>query len=568
MKQKLLSALLMSAFAGVATTASAGVIQASYKNFAAEIFGADVAMTVPVIGYSLAQPLTGSAANPNQFEITWTLTDGEWDALNLPSATLVSTQAGTTAGLGPVGIAGTVTKVSAKVLKASFVLNQGTSYPVNSQIVLGQVTAQDAAGVAIVTTNGKIGAVNTILRVPADNACSPTTAQVGVTVKMTNAAGVEFESNFSAAPLSNTTPILQSGVALRASVVSSSTYTTAETSQVNVLNPALGKSFTNTGDVTLAATDKINLGQVRVSTLNTLYDLNGDVFHRVSDADWNAGVAADGGVSQNGLTVKVTGKFATDGVVFLSTNADCTGAALNGVANTFNTGFTEATVSLTKAEYNTVAAVGEVRSVNVCYSTAGTKVIPTASFSVAAGSSSIAKVGGSNEIATPVCPGAMYDLTANGVRVDVRNYIPQIVEAASGGWKSIVRIINTDESQPSVDVIGTALLRNGDLGATAVLKAGMKPREVVYLQSKDIDPLLNAAATATAKTFGADDMAANARLRITAASASIRVQNYHYNPATGNFFEASSAQGDDGVINAAAPTVADVIRARADGQNK
>jgi len=260
MKQKLLSALLMSAFAGVATTASAGVIQASYKNFAAEIFGADVAMTVPVIGYSLAQPLTGSPANPNQFEITWTLTDGEWDALNLPSATLVSTQMG--GGGKPVGIAGTVSKVSAKVLKASFVLDKGTSYPVNSQIVLGQVNAEEDIGAhtAIATQNGKIGAVNTILRVPADNACSPTTAQVGVTVNMTNAAGVEFESNFSAAPLSNTTPILQSGVALRASVVSSSTYTTAETSQVNVLNPALGKSFTNTGDVTLAATDKINLG--------------------------------------------------------------------------------------------------------------------------------------------------------------------------------------------------------------------------------------------------------------------------------------------------------------------
>lgn len=567
MKQKLLSALLMSAFAGVATTASAGVIQASYKNFAAEVFGADVAMTVPVIGYSLAQPLTGSAANPNQFEITWTLTDGEWDAGNLPSATLVSTQAGTTAGLGPVGIAGTVTKVSAKVLKASFVLNQGTSYPVNSQIVLGQVTAQTAAGAAIVTANGKIAKVNTILRVPADNACSPTTAQVGVTVKMTNAAGVEFESNFSAAPLSNTTPILQSGVALRASVVSSGAYTVPETSQVNVLNPALGKSFTNTGDVTLASTAMINLGQIQAKTLNTLYDLNGDVFHQVSDADWNAAAAADGGVSQNGLTVKVTGKFATDGNVFLSVDADCT-TTLNATAGTFNAGFSEATVGLSKAEYDTVAFAGGARTVNVCYATGGTKVIPTASFAIAAGSSSLPKVAATNEIATPVCPGAMYDLTANGVRVDVRNYIPQIVEEASGGWKSIVRIINTDESQPSVDVIGTALLRNGDLGATAVLKAGMKPREVVYLQSKDIDPLLNAAATATAKTFGADDMAANARLRITAASASIRVQNYHYNPATGNFFEASSAQGDDGVINAAAPTVADVIRARADGQNK
>lgn len=562
MKQKLLSALLMTAFAGVATTASAGVIQASYKNFAAEIFGADVAMTVPVIGYSLAQPLTGSASNPNQFEITWTLTDGEWTTL--PGATLVSTQLGT--GGAPIGIAGTVTKVSAKVLKASFVLNKGTSYPVNSQIVLGNVNAETAdTQAAINPGNGTISSVNTILRTPADNACAPTTAQVGVTVKMTNAAGVEFESNFQ--NFSNSTPILQSGVALRASVVSSSAYTTKETSQVNVLNPALGKAFTATGDVTLASTTVINLGQVQVADLNNLFDLNGDVPYSVADADWNASAAADGGVSQNGLTVKVTGKFATDGALFLSTAADCT-TTLNGAVGTFNAGFTEGTVGLTKAEYNTVALAAAKRSVNVCYSVGGTKVIPTSSFSIIAGSSSIPKTTASNEIATPVCPGAMYDLTANGVRVDVRNYIPAIVEAPSGGWKNVVRVINTDESQPAVDVYGTALLRNGDLGATALLVSGMKPREVVYLSSAVIDAKLNAAATASAKSFGSDDISANARLRITAASSSIRVQNYHFNPATGNYLEASAAQGDDGVVNSGAPTVADVIRARADGQNK
>ncbi len=39
MKIKLLSALVASALGTMAMTASAGVIQASYKNFAAEVFG-------------------------------------------------------------------------------------------------------------------------------------------------------------------------------------------------------------------------------------------------------------------------------------------------------------------------------------------------------------------------------------------------------------------------------------------------------------------------------------------------------------------------------------------------
>jgi hypothetical protein len=74
----------------------------------------------------------------------------------------------------------------------------------------------------------------------------------------------------------------------------------------------------------------------------------------------------------------------------------------------------------------------------------------------------------------------------------------------------------------------------------------LKPREVVYMQSAQIDAKLNAAATAAATSFGADDIGANARLRLTAATSSIRVQNYLYNPVNGNFIEGSSAQGDEG----------------------
>ena len=95
-----------------------------------------------------------------------------------------------------------------------------------------------------------------------------------------------------------------------------------------------------------------------------------------------------------------------------------------------------------------------------------------------------------------------------------------------------------------------------------------KPLEVRYYFSDKIDLVLNAAATPAAPSYGAADVGGNARLRITAPSSSIRVQNYNYNPGNGSFFEASAAQGDDGSVNAGIPTIADVITARADGNNK
>lgn len=546
MKQKLLSALLASAFAGVATTASAGVIQASYKNFAAEAFGADVSMVVPTIGYSLALPLTGTAANPNSFKITYTLTSGEWDATDLPDATLVSVNNVDFLAAA----AGVIDPADKKKLSFSFTLDNGVTFPTGSTIVLGTNGANPAA------TDGKIKGVYTTLQTPAlpANYCTPGTAEIGVSVKLTNAAGVEFDSNFALAPLKNDTPILQSGVATKTTVKAGSALgagaATRESSRVDVLVGSLGKFFTTSEEGVADVTDAqlfvapnnrvVNLGSVMFSDRAALYDTDGATIYGVGTG-FGGGGAADGIVSHNGVTVKVTGQFVTGAAVTLNSAADCavgTDLAPSGTSTSFNGDRSEATITLTAAQ------LAGNSTVYACYTVPGTAVIPTALFKLASGT--LPRLAGSNELGTPVCPGTMYDLTANGVRVDVRNYIPAIVEGPSGGWKNVIRVINTDESQPSVDVFGTALLRDGTLGATAVIAAGMKPREVRYLTSSEIDAKLNTAATPAAPTFGADDIAANARLRITAASSSIRVQNYHFNPATGNYLEASAAQGDDG----------------------
>ena len=541
MKQKLLSALVVAAVAGMAANANAGVIQASYKNFAAEIFGTDITMTAPVIGYSLAQPLTGSVGNPNTFTVKYTLSNGaKW--VVAPQASLISVN--NVDATTPV--TGTIDADNASIVTYVFTLNAGITFPTNSTIVLGS-NGLNAA------TDGTINNVYKELQKPAlpGAYCAPTPTQIGVTIYMQNNAGAQFETNFSQAPLSNTTPILQSDAATETVVTSGDklgvTNATRETSRVDVLVGSLGKLFTvqdnNTAvndvtDASAPAKRVLNLGKVVFQDRKSLYDSDGFTIYGTATG-FGGGTAADGIVSHNGLTMKVSGKFVTGSLLTLNSAADCLAATdLDTAANstTYNTDRTLATITLT------AAALGANKTVYACYTVPGTTIIPTAQFALESGT--LDRLVVSKELATPICPGALYNLTANGVRIDVRNYVPALAAAPSGGWKSIVRIINTDEAQKA-DVIGTVLHRNGAIGASATLVT-LQPREVVYMSSADIDNLLNAAATQTVTSFNTDDIGQNARLRLTAANSSIRVQNYLYNPVNGNFIEGSSAQGDEG----------------------
>lgn len=510
MKQKLLSALLMSAFAGVATTASAGVIQASYKNFAAEVFGADdVVLTAPTISYALATPLSGLVANPNSFKISWTLSDGEWNAAPAP-ANIVLVRPDNS---GSVAATGVTLSTDKKTLEATFTITD--NYTVGSQIILG-----GAGPVQVTKVGTKLGA-------PAANTCAVSTAQVDVTVKLTNAAGNEFDSNFALAPLKNTESIARSAPALSVVAVSSSAFprttpnalaTDIESSKVDVLMPALGKAFTSVADITNNTT-AINIGRVLVRDQATLFDLSGTDAYSVANAGWGANdQTLVGKVEAAALTFKIAGKFSRSNAVPNPLSfTDAAGAAVANATVSYNADNTVATVTIPAASVAALVvgvapASASTRYLNIIYTPPATAVIPVTQFSITEGS--LAKQSASKELPNAVCPGNLYNLTANGVQVDVRNYIPAIVEAPSGGWKNVVRIINTDESQPTVDVIGTALLRDGTIGASAVIAAGMKPREVRYLSGAEIDAKLNAAATATAKTFGADDIAEIGRAHV------------------------------------------------------
>ncbi|KQW42096.1 MULTISPECIES: hypothetical protein [unclassified Roseateles] len=556
MKQKLLSALVVAAVAGMAVNANAGVIQSSYKNYAAEVFGDNtVVLTAPTIGYALALPLTGTQANPNSFTISWTLSGGAtWNAAPAAATIVLAQPDGTVPVAGPTTYQVAAPTLSADKTTLTAVITVSSNFTTGSQVVLG-------GGGAVQVTK-----VGTTLGAPAlsTDGCSDAVASVNVTAKLTNAAGTEFDSNFTLAPLLNTTPIVQSRRALEVLALSSSAFprttlgavdTDIEQSRVDVLQPSGGKLFLNNPVDITNSTTVLNLGQVIVRDRSVLFDLNGTNAYSVGTAAFGTNPAsAVGIVEANGITFKVSGKFATGATVTVARNSiAATGETVVGAAiastTTFNADRTEATVTvaagdLTDANFTQDGngATATARRLNVLYTVPGTSAVPVTQFKLVSGQ--LNKFASSLEAPNVACPGNLYNLIANGVQVDVRNYVPDVAAAPSGGWKSIVRIINTDESQ-TADVNATVLHRNGDLGASALLVT-LKPREVVYLQSAQIDAKLNAAATATATSFGADDIGQNARLRLTAANSSIRVQNYLFNPANGNFIEGSSAQGDEG----------------------
>ena len=568
MKRKVLSALLASAFVGVTTTASAGVIQASYKNYASEVFGTDtVVLTAPTINYALALPLSGTNANPNSFTISWTLTNGGEFTAAPALANIGLTDPSNNNLINPTTVTLSADK---KTISALFTVL--TNYTTGSQIVLG------SGGPVTIT---KVGA---ILGAPAlTNGCGNDIASVNVAVKLTNAAGVEFDSNFALAPLSNTTPIVQASVALSVLAKDSATYVganAAEKGKVDVLLPSLGRFFTADGDATLASTGLLNIGQVAVTDKSVLFDLNGTAAYSSKGPTFGTNPNTGAGVVEaNGLTINVSGTFQTTangGSFFASLLPNCTTTL---VAGTIAADGKTATVALSAANVAALAGVAgppatAAAPVNLCYASTNANVIPVSQFAVTGGS--LSKFANSLEAANPVCPGNIYNLVSNGVTVDVRNYVPNVARAPSGGWYSVIRIINTDGAQTVSPVI-RALLASGTLGASALLdtvasvdgKTGpFKPLEVRYYTSDKLDAVLTAASSVASPTYGAADVGGNARLRITAPSSSIRVQHYVFNPGNGNFIEASGAQGDDGSVNPNAPTIADIIRERANGNNK
>jgi hypothetical protein len=520
MKLKLSAALVAGAFAGLAaTSAQAGVLQASFKVFAAEVFGAAaVALQAPTAAYNLSRPLSGTPANPNNFTVEFRLSSGAW--VTAPDAELRDV-------FGGNPIPGTLTGISAdgRTATYAFTVDNNITYPVNSTITFG------TSG-----NEGSVNGVSAVLATPMNDACNPQQAQIDVSIKLTNASGVEFDTND---PGSDTTETLfASNVALRANGTASSSFApTPERSVVDVLIPSLGRSFTNPADIT-NSTAVINIGSINLADRGSFFDIDGLAFHSFA----NGFGAVTGQVNASNLTLTIEGQLNATGTLGLFTDLACTTPVLGATTVSYN-----APRNLTTIVYTPVAAdlgftgiTPDSGRVYACYSVLGTLIIPTTQFSLTG--AALNKVAGSNEIADPVCPSTLYNLRANGVQIDVRNWIHP-AQAAASGWDSVLRLINPSDTQ-TITVTGQSIAADGTLGATGVI-ATLAPREARYFTSAQIGALLTTGALPAASGD-------NARLRLTANGPSLRAQNYVFNPANGNFIEASSAQGDDGFVD---PTV-------------
>lgn len=306
-----------------------------------------------------------------------------------------------------------------------------------------------------------------------------------------------------------------------------------------------------TGSSWISAT-LANLGNVSLvqnatgydSNLTNQYLLAGNVATNADNGVDNVATATkiDGNVEATNLKVVVTATqgFQNGGTLFLNDNANCAGAVLATQAITSSNAAGPITLTIP----NTIAQLGLGAAgtglAHVCYTAAGTNVIPASAFSVVA---TLTKAAGT--LPSPeqnnFCKGNIYAL-GGAIKIDVRNYANS---KDPNGWMSVIRLINNSEVR-TIDVWGQIIQVDGKYGPYGKV-ATLAPREAKNLTSAQVDALLTTAPASAANGDSTPQATATgARLRLTSENGStLRVQNYLFNPASKNFIEASSTQGVD-----------------------
>ncbi len=122
--------------------------------------------------------------------------------------------------------------------------------------------------------------------------------------------------------------------------------------------------------------------------------------------------------------------------------------------------------------------------------------------------------------------GLGYALNYNGSQVDVRNYVPLAV----AGWTQYLRIINTGSVTASVSAQAISDTTGLPVGTPAVIIANMAPGVATTLSSTQIEAAI-----------GAQAATSRPRIRVTAPTNGMDVQNFVFTP-NGSF---TAAQGTD-----------------------
>lgn len=532
MKHKMKLAAAVVAGLG-AMSAQAGVITATaVKTYAVEVFGAaTTAVTLPIVSYQIAQPITGTATNPNTFFVDVTLSNGAtWS--DMSGAALTAATAPTlilsnnTPAKDLAGSLVTVPSLTTVTLRYSFTVNSGAVYPAGiTTFALGIPTGTGAspavAGVAAYSSN-----VNTILGTDGGACVAAANNSLNMVIKMFDSSGtnqVDTVGTYVESAI-----VARSVRGITGAMKSSSAFTTAplpESAKIDVINAAsVGKQFTSTG---LAGTSKVNLGSVTFTDGNAS-NLSGAPYNLAGLAPVNNGTV----ITINGDMSAAAGAPANG--VGLYTDAACTTPATGSVNGVINAAKNSATISMTSAFLPTTGTP---------YYACLTIVPPPATAAVLiqpsqySGYATLNKTAASAQLVESAsaasCIPNLYLTAYNGAVITVRNYNPRTT--AVYGWNQLTRIINTGRLPSTlsafyVNADGTTST-SAPLVSTAIPAGGS-----VTLSNTAVEAAIGA-------PLASANVGSNARLRIVSNTDSMRVQNYHIQP-NGSFFETSGAQDE------------------------
>jgi hypothetical protein len=592
MKQKLLTRLILGAFAGVAAvSAHAGQIQASSTSIAREVITSDAQ---PIIAPSVSYRFIGDVdarVQAQTFQVQLTLGDSAlWGTLPGTLANAISVTDGVSGVIWDQNAATgatryTVTAINKstdnKTLWVTFTVYQNAANLLKQPIISFNVTSNTinaVAGSNVSASRAPVINLKTLVGdLPGDFAASgkcvdvkTLTASVKHYVALSNPAtiagvGNGVEDEHTRAGATNSATIITFPTNVRVAVTSSVGNARVNTGTGSLSFAGTPSAVAPAFDSWTGATTVVNLGSVSFVQNAVGYDADLSNQYLLSGATDGGGANAAGLDAVGATAARVLGDvevedvdvvvtasngFVPNGLLWLDTVVTCTagvGIVSGGGVATPITALNAAgpiTLTVGTAQVNAAFGATGTAPVYVCYGNGtATTPIPLSAFSAVA-TLDKANPGGFNAEQNNICNGSLYSL-GGGVKVDVRNYANSAMTAATG-WMSVIRVINPHETR-TVDVWGQMIHADGTYGAWGKL-TDLAPRAVLNLTSADVDALLvNApASTANGPATSQNLSRGGSRLRITSnAATSLRVQNYLYNPASENFIEASSTQGVD-----------------------
>lgn len=489
---------------GVASFGAQASVGTATRTFAVEQFlgttPAATAITLAPISYQFSGPVAAAST----FYVYVGLSGGA----KFSAAPLATELTGTSADGLPID---TVTKTGGTV-SAPTLLADGT---VRFQVTLAAGKAISSASVfTFVPTTSTVNLANGAL------------ATVGGVI---NATWVNNSTAVAAIPAgdidtagTHTGPVATSAQGIAVTAASSAAFPfnaggVAEAARINVAATPASATLTTPGATSSNAnsTTTVNLGAVRFT--------NGSAVK--ADGTTAYAIASQSGATALGYTVSAPAGFfaalGTTGYVQLATTADCTTTVVPSSKSTLF-GTAAAAAAATSITVSGATTPASATNVYVCLTGNGTTpfVAGTPSFTA-----TLAKTATDLDSNNVLAATNLYPLRLNGTQVDVTNYVP----AAVTGWTQYIRVANSGSvtADVSAAVIDEA---TGVAGTPAVVISALKPGAVVNLTAAQIEAAV-----------GAQAATARPRIRVTAPTNNLTVQNMLFTP-NGSFTNNSAQQ--------------------------